>query len=67
MKKGLTIYIDDCVDGITDICATFVQSKATGSTKVYMMKARMAEKDAVHLPWNGEPRWFKEDGDEKTS
>lgn len=63
MKKALTICIDDCVEGIEEICATFIQRKATGSTRIHMVNVKLYGRDWIYLPWNGDPKFMKEESE----
>lgn len=60
MKKALTIYIDDCVDGIEEICGTFVLHKATGTTSVQMINMNFKGESGVYMPWKGHIEMVKE-------
>lgn len=62
MKKAITIYIDDCVDGIEEICGTFVLHKTTGTTSVHMINLNWKDKDKLYLPWKGDAVLSKEGG-----
>ena len=54
MKKAITIYVDDCVEGIEEVCATFVLHKPTGTTSVHMTNLNWKNKDKLYLPWKGD-------------
>ena len=60
MKKAITIYVDDCVDGIEEICGTFVLHKPTGATSVHMVNLNWKDKDKLYLPWKGDAVLRKE-------
>lgn len=64
MKKAITIYVDDCVESIEEVCATFVLHKPTGATSVHMINLNWKDKNKVYLPWKGDAVIGKEDGND---
>ena len=60
MKKAITIYVDDCVESIEEVCATFVLHKPTGATSVHMVNLNWKDKDKLYLPRKGDAVLRKE-------
>lgn len=68
MKKALTIYIDDCVESIEEVNATFVLHKPTGTTSVHMFNLNLKDMDTLYLPLKGDVVLSREgsDGNDRT-
>lgn len=64
MKKAITIYIDDCVDGIEEVCGAFVLHKTTGTTSVQMINMNFKGETGVYMPWNGRVEMVTEEENE---
>lgn len=64
MKKAITIYVDDCVESIEEICGTFVLHKTTGTTSVQMINMNFKGKTGVYMPWKGRVEMMKEEENE---
>ena len=62
MKKAITIYVDDCVESIEEVNATFVLHKPTGATSVHMFNLNLKDMDTLYLPWKGDAV-VKKEGD----
>ena len=61
MKKAITIYVDDCVENIEEVNATFVLRKSTGAMSVHMINLNWKGKNKMYLPWKGDAVMGKED------
>ena len=61
MKKAITIYIDDCVESIEEVCATFALRNSSGDTSVHMVNLNWKGKNKVYIPWRGDVVTWKED------
>ena len=61
MKKAITIYVDDCVESIEEVNATFVLRKSTGEMSVHMINLNWKGKNKMYLPWKGDAVMGKED------
>ena len=64
MKKAITIYVDDCVENIEEVCTTFVLHNSSGDTSVHMINLNWKGKNKVYLPWKGDAVMGKEDENE---
>ena len=63
MKKAITIYVDDCVESIEEVNATFVLHKPTGTTSVHMFNLNLKDMDTLYLPWKGDAVVSREGSD----